>query len=103
MTLALEEQRKRAEETLTLLAAAEASAELAKTEGSDKETLLAQAQKILTQKDDEILKAARDMALLNQQMTALRGAAWDACRRCWMPRRPRTSRPRCRSRRWAAS
>ncbi|MEO8242819.1 MAG: peptidoglycan -binding protein [bacterium] len=72
MTLALEEQRKRAEETLTLLAAAQASADAAKSQGSDKATLLAQAQKILTEKDNELLKSARDMALLNQQMTALR-------------------------------
>ncbi len=72
MTLALEEQRRRAEETLTLLAAAQASAEAAKVQGSDKATLLAQAQKILTEKDQELLKSSRDMALLNEQMVALR-------------------------------
>ena len=72
MTLALEEQRKRAEETLTLLAAAQASTEAARLAGSDKQVLLAQAEKILTEKQQEILKASRDMALLNQQMVALR-------------------------------
>ena len=73
MTLALEAERKRAEATLTLLAAAEASVAAARTAGSDKAALLAEAERILTSKDDEILKAARDMALLNQQMRALRG------------------------------
>ena len=73
MTLALEEQRKRAEETLTLLAAAQASADAAQVQGADKATLLATAERILTERDDEILKAARDMALLNEQMAALRG------------------------------
>ena len=73
MTLALEEQRRRAEETLTLLAAAQASAEAATVAGSDKAALLAAAERILTQKDEDILRAARDMALLNAQMTALRG------------------------------
>ena len=72
MTLALEEQRKRAEETLTLLAAAEASTEVAKVAGSDKQALLAEAERILSEKQQDILKAAQDMALLNQQMTALR-------------------------------
>lgn len=72
MTLALEEQRKRAEETLTLLAAAQESVTTAENDKTNKAALLAEAQKILTAKDQEILKAARDMALLNQQMTALR-------------------------------
>ena len=73
MTLALEEQRKRAEDTLTLLAAAQASAAQAATAGGDKAVLLAEAQRILTQKDQDLLKSARDMALLNEQMVALRG------------------------------
>ena len=73
MTLALEEQRRRAEETLTMLAAAQASAKAAQVEGADKAVLLAEAERILTQKGEDILKAARDMALLNEQMTALRG------------------------------
>ncbi|NBZ87154.1 peptidoglycan -binding protein [Stagnihabitans tardus] len=74
MTLALEEQRKKAEETLTLLAAAEAAkaeAEaLART--NDKSAALAQAEKILSEKEEQIAEQARNVALLNQQMTALR-------------------------------
>ena len=72
MTLALEEQRKRAEDTLTLLAAAQASAAKAASAGGDKAALLAEAQRVLTQKDQNLLKSARDMALLNAQMVALR-------------------------------
>jgi len=72
MTLALEEQRKKAEETLTLLAAAQASATVAETTGTNKAALLAEAQRILTEKDQELLKSAQDMELLNQQMVALR-------------------------------
>ena len=51
MTLALEEQRKRAEETLTLLAA---------------------AQKALTEEQAKSLEAQRKVALLNEQIGALR-------------------------------
>ena len=69
MTLALEEQRKKAEDTLTLLAAAQASVAEA---GMTKQALLAEAQRILTEKDQDQLKSARDMALLNEQMVALR-------------------------------
>jgi chemotaxis protein MotB len=72
MTLALEEERKRAEETLTLLAAAQEAAKTAETDKDRRAALLAEAEKVLSEKDQEILKAARDMALLNQQMTALR-------------------------------
>ncbi|MBC7737449.1 MAG: peptidoglycan -binding protein, partial [Candidatus Saccharibacteria bacterium] len=72
MTLALEEQRKRAEETLTLLAAAQASAAEAEASGSNRAALLAEAQRILTEKDAEVLKSAKDMAVLNAQMVALR-------------------------------
>ena len=72
MTLALEEQRKRAEDTLTLLAAAQASVDASKVAGTDKQALLAQAQRILTEKDQALLKSARDMALLNEQVNALR-------------------------------
>ena len=71
MTLALEEQRKRAEKTQSLLAAAQASGEQAKA-GADKVALLAEAQHVLTEKDKDLLKAARDMALLNEQMVPLR-------------------------------
>jgi chemotaxis protein MotB len=68
MTLALEEQRRRAEETLTLLAAADA----AKSDGATTTTALAQAQKILSEKDAQIAEQARNVALLNQQLNALR-------------------------------
>ncbi|MCW1919671.1 peptidoglycan -binding protein [Rhodobacter sp. KR11] len=69
MTLALEEQRKKAEETLTLLAAAEA----ARDQTSDqKAEALAMAQKILSEKEEQIAAQARNVTLLNQQMTALR-------------------------------
>jgi len=77
MTLALEEQRRRAEETLTLLAAAQVSVAKAETSGSDRAALLAEAQRILTEKDQDLLKSARDMALLNQQLVALRGQLGD--------------------------
>jgi chemotaxis protein MotB len=72
MTLALEEQRKRAEETLTLLAAAQASAKDAVAAGDQKAALLAEAQKVIAEKGDELLKSAQGMALLNQQVNALR-------------------------------
>ena len=72
MTLALEEQRKRAEETLTLLAAAQATARQAALSGGDKDALLAEAQRVLTEKDQDLLKSAREMSLLNEQMVALR-------------------------------
>ncbi|QCO56375.1 peptidoglycan -binding protein [Pseudorhodobacter turbinis] len=70
MTLALEEQRKRAEETLTLLAAAQTTAAGALTE---KEALLATAQAALTQEQAQSAENARRMALLNEQVAALRG------------------------------
>lgn len=73
MTLALEEQRKRAEETLTLLAAAEASGDTATTEAERQAALLATANRVLTEKDQELLAAGRTMAALNQQIAALRG------------------------------
>jgi chemotaxis protein MotB len=69
MTLALEEQRKKAEETLTLLAAADAAA---KTTGSTKDVALAEAQKILSQKDQQLAEQARNVTVLNQQLNALR-------------------------------
>ena len=70
MTLALEEQRKKAEETLTLLAAAEAAKD--RTVG-EKTTALEMAEKILSEKEEQIAEQARNVALLNQQMAALRG------------------------------
>ena len=72
MTLNLEEQRKRAEDTLTLLAAADAAAKDAAAGGDTKAALLAEAQKVLTEQDQALVKSAADMALLNQQVNALR-------------------------------
>lgn len=80
MTLALEQKRKQAEDTLTLLAAAEvakaAAGDLADRRLSDQEreaALLAQANALL--KDEQVLSAEsqRKVALLNQQTNALRG------------------------------
>ena len=79
MTLALEEQRARAEETLTLLAAAEAArddlqAQLGAqmSEAKREAALLAQAQRLLAEEKDKSTEAQRAQALLNQQVAALR-------------------------------
>ncbi|SEO12959.1 chemotaxis protein MotB [Gemmobacter aquatilis] len=65
MTLALEEQRKRAEETLTLIAAAQG-----KEANGD---LLTTAKALLAEQDAQSTEAARRVALLNEQIAALRG------------------------------
>ncbi|WP_309665734.1 peptidoglycan -binding protein [Tabrizicola sp.] len=70
MTLALEAERKRAEETLTLLAAARTEA--AKTTGEKSAALVAAEQALLAEQE-KTLKAAREVELLNQQIAALRG------------------------------
>ena len=82
MTLALEEQRKRAEETLTLLAAAEVAkgafeqdAQDAKTQLSaaeERAALLAVAQKALSEQEALTLDEQRKLALLNEQVAVLR-------------------------------
>ena len=72
MTLALEEQRKKAEDTLTLLAAADTAAKNLVAGQSQKDVALAEAQKILSQKDQQLAEQARNVTLLNQQMVALR-------------------------------
>ena len=72
MTLALEEQRKKAEDTLTLLAAADAATKNMASAKTQKEALLAAAQDILSQKDLQLAEQARNVALLNQQLAALR-------------------------------
>ena len=69
MTLALEDQRKRAEETLTLLAAAETDA--AKTV-TGKDALLETARAALAAQEAQSAEDARGVALLNQQVAALR-------------------------------
>ncbi|SEN35626.1 chemotaxis protein MotB [Pseudorhodobacter antarcticus] len=70
MTMNLEAQRKRAEETLTLLAAAQtqAAAEL-----TGRDAVLATARAALAQEEAQSAEAARRMALLNEQIAALRG------------------------------
>ncbi len=69
MTLALEEQRKRAEETLTLLAAAQTDA--AKTV-TGKDALLETAKAALATQKEQTAKEARNVVLLNEQVAALR-------------------------------
>lgn len=73
MTLNLEQQRKRAEETLTLLAAAATEAAKAPTEAERRKLLLAAAENALTAQQSRALAAERKLALLNEQITALRG------------------------------
>ena len=79
MTLSLEAERKKAEETLTLLAAAEAARR--RLEGSSTEALtaaerraaeLAQARALLAEEEEISAEAQRQVALLNQQTAELR-------------------------------
>lgn len=72
MTLALEEERKRAEETLTLLAAARTQAALGATAVTEKDAALAEAKTALLAEQEKVLTAAREVELLNQQVAALR-------------------------------
>lgn len=72
MTLALEEQRRRAEETLTLLAAAQTEAALNAAAGNRDAALLVTAQAALSAEQDKALAAQRSMALLNEQIATLR-------------------------------
>ena len=69
MTLALEAERKRAEATLTLLAAARRVAETA----GETDAALAAAETELLAEQEKALQAAREVELLNQQIAALRG------------------------------
>jgi chemotaxis protein MotB len=69
MTLALEEERKKAEETLTLLAAARTAAAQG---ASAKDAALVAAETALLAEQEKVLAAARDVELLNQQVAALR-------------------------------
>jgi chemotaxis protein MotB len=79
LTLSLEAERRRAEETLTLLAAAEAARE--GLEGAEEEALsaaerraaeLAQARALLAEQEAISTEAQRQVALLNQQTAELR-------------------------------
>ncbi len=79
MTLALEEQRRNAEETLTLLAAAEAARNdlnNSQAENIDEITrqraLVAQANAMLSEEREVSAAAQRQVTLLNQQIAALR-------------------------------
>jgi len=72
MTLNLEAQRKRAEDTLTLLAAAATQAAKAPTEEERRKLLMAAAENALTAEQDRSIAAERKVALLNEQITALR-------------------------------
>ncbi|MDE3123756.1 MAG: peptidoglycan -binding protein [Paracoccaceae bacterium] len=79
MTLKLEQARKKAEDTLTLLAAAqnaravaEASAQQNLTEAQKQAGLLAAAQKALSQEQAQSTEAQRQVAVLNQQLAAVR-------------------------------
>lgn len=79
MTLALEEQRKHAEETLTLLAAAEAAkrglqqdSEVQLNAAQKQVALLAVAQKTLSEQEAQTAEEQRKLALLNEQVAALR-------------------------------
>src|SRR5699024_8717850 len=78
MTLSLEESRKRAEETLTLLAAAEAARDQATaqaqqnlTEAQRQAALLATAQKALSDQTALSEDGQRRAALLNEQVASL--------------------------------
>jgi chemotaxis protein MotB len=79
MTLVLEEQRREAEDTLTLLAAAEAArnqldlnlnSEI--TERDKERALLATAQKLLSERQTQISVQDKNLALLNAQAVELR-------------------------------
>ncbi len=79
MTLALEQKRREAEETLTLVVAAQSKAALAETEAAAalteaerQKALVALAQKTLTEEEQASVEAAQKVALLNQQIAALR-------------------------------
>lgn len=69
MTLALEAERKKAEETLTLLAAVRTEAAKGATE---KDAALSAAETALLAEQEKVLAAAREVELLNQQVAALR-------------------------------
>ncbi|MCB2117415.1 MAG: peptidoglycan -binding protein [Rhodobacteraceae bacterium] len=73
MTLALEAERKRAEDTLTLLAAAKGEGDTALSEADRQKALLAAANEKLSAEQQVSAEAARKVALLNEQVAALRG------------------------------
>lgn len=79
MTLALEKQRAKAEETLILLAAAEAARDGLEVDLSDEaqalsreQALLATARAALAERQAKVSEQAKNLSLLNQQAAALR-------------------------------
>lgn len=72
LTLALEAKRKEAEDTLTLLAAAQTEVAKAAKAGQEKASLLDVAKQTLTAEQEKSLEAARKVTLLNEQIAALR-------------------------------
>jgi chemotaxis protein MotB len=82
LSLSLEEERQRAEETLTLLAAAEAARERLEEQQEERQEALseaerladrlAQARRLLAEEEDVSAEAQRQVALLNQQTASLR-------------------------------
>ncbi|WP_136682445.1 peptidoglycan -binding protein [Falsirhodobacter xinxiangensis] len=72
MSLSLEEQRKRAEETLTLLAAAQTEAARNARGTTRQADLLATAEAALAQERSKSTDSERQTAVLNQQIAALR-------------------------------
>lgn len=79
MTLSLEKQRAKAEETLILLAAAEAARDDLTVDLSDEaqalsreQALLATARAALAERQAKVTEQAKNLALLNQQAAALR-------------------------------
>ena len=76
MTLTLDAERQRAEDTLTLLAAAQTDAAkdaaAAMTDDAKDAALLAVANQALTDEQAKTIESARKLTLLNEQITALR-------------------------------
>ncbi|MCV6595742.1 MAG: peptidoglycan -binding protein [Mangrovicoccus sp.] len=76
LSLALEAERKQAEETLTLLAAAELARDAAQgavSEAEQRQALLQIANQTIAENEAAAAQTARDMVLLNQQVADLRG------------------------------
>lgn len=72
LTLALEAKRQEAEDTLTLLAAAQTAAAKAVQAGAEQATLLDVARQSLSAEQEKAVDAAQKVALLNEQIAALR-------------------------------
>jgi chemotaxis protein MotB len=77
LTLNLEAERKKAAETLTLLAASKTDAAKAVSAGDAQAALLAVAEQALSAEQTKGIEAARKVALLNEQIAALRAQLGD--------------------------